>query len=162
MATFNRVPRDELERMARQAYAREFPADAAPSVAPKNVRVTRLLLGDTLKVEYRGVTYELGHVSVLDGLVLQEARIAIERADRAQTDLDRLTPDVMRDYYAALRRVTELAPRYLIPTGRVRRMVWRLGLVPNPFRRATESEVGQLLGFFLACPTRSRVRYLAT
>lgn len=161
-AQFTRVPREELERMAREEYARQFPRGRPAPAQPRNVRATLLSMGEgRLEITHRGRSYELLPVTFSDGLRLQEARAAIERADHAQHNTDELTPEVMRDYYMALKHVVSLAPQYLRPVGRVRRLLWRLGLTRNPYRGATEAEVGQLLGFFLATSTRSSVRFRA-
>jgi hypothetical protein len=56
-----------------------------------------------------------------------------------------------------IERAIELVGGLIRPRGPLRRLVWRLGWRPNPFRTATVEEVRQLLDFFSASPTVSRV-----
>ena len=150
---------EELEEVAREQYARAFPKREGPGPRPRNVRATRLLVGaERLCIEYRGRAYELLPVEFADGVQLIDCRAAIEAVE----DESRLSPEVVRDYLVALRKVVALAPKYVRPLGRFRRLLWRLGLRRNPYRGATETEVGELLGFFLGCRMRSRVRYPGT
>ena len=156
---FEPLDLEELERAARAQYARAFPEREGPPPRARNVRATRLLVGaDQLCIEYRGRTYELLPVEFGDGVLLAECRALVDAIE----DDAKLTPELVREYLIALRKVVALAPKYLRPVGRVRRLLWLLGLRRNPYRRATEAELGQLLGFFLGCRMRSRVRYPGT
>lgn len=146
---------EELERMAREQYARAHPKRTGPPPKPRNAAPTLLMLGaERLAFAFRGVAYELLPVSFEDGVRLTEARAAIDAA----ADDDRLTPEVARDARLALRFVANLATRYLRPLRWHRRILWWLRLRRNPYRSATETEVGQLLGFFSGCRTMSRAR----
>jgi hypothetical protein len=156
---FEPLSAEELDEFAREQYARAFPKREGPPPRARNVRATRLLVGaEQLAIEYRDVQYELLPVEFADGVLLAECRARVEAIE----DESKLDPMVVRDYLVALRKVVALAPKYLRPLGRVRRLLWRLGIRKNPYRRATEAEIGQLLGFFLGCRMRSRVRYPGT
>lgn len=148
-----KLARSELIRIAREEYARQMPEP--PKRTPeRNVGATLVALGaERVGIEYGGVRYELRPVSFEDGLRLIGARSAIERlGEVAQPEAG----DV-EAYRQALRTVVKVAKRYIVPVG------WRKWLPRrNPWRSATEVEVGQLLGFALGCRTRSRVRYLET
>lgn len=145
--------------MAREEYARHHAPRPGPAPKPRNVLPTLLTLGaERVAFAFRGVAYELLPVSFDDGLRLVEARAAIDVASHD----DRLTPEVARDARRALRFVVTLAPRYIRPIRWYRRLAWALRLRRNPYRRATEAEVGQLLGFFLGARTMSRARSPAT
>jgi len=150
-----RPRRAVVEAMAREGYEKRFPKGRPAGPPPSNGRPTLVLLGsESYQVlAFRGRGYELGHVGFEDGIRLVEAKAAVEALDESDP-----TPENVAAYLAALRLIVRMAPRYLLPIGRVRRLLWRLRLRLNPFRRATEAEVGQLLGFFLACRMRSRVR----
>ncbi|KKL76133.1 hypothetical protein LCGC14_2047940 [marine sediment metagenome] len=156
MMRAEKPPRAVIEERAREGYRRKFP-EGRPSGAPAaNGRPALRLLGaDQLQIPYRGRVYDLGHVSFEDGIRLVEARAAIV----AIGDGDDPTPENISAYGRAMRVVVSMAPRYMVPVGRIRRLFWRLRLRRNPFRKATESEVGHLLGFFLTCRMRSRVQY---
>lgn len=158
MITLKPIPRAELERVAREGFERAFPRGRVSDQKPRNAAAALVVLdAERLAFAYRGVAYELLPVSFEDGVRLNEARAAIAVA----SDDDRLTPEVARDARRALRLVATLALRYIQPLSPVRRLFWKLRLRRNPYRRATEQEVGQLLGFFLGCRTMSRARFLA-
>lgn len=158
MARFEALAVEDLERMAREAYARSVPPREAAPPKPRNAApLLHVLGGERVAFGFRGVAYEILPVSFDDGVRLVEARAALDAA----ADESRLTPEVARDARTALRFVASLAPRYMRPLRIVRRLLWHLGLRTNPYRRATEREVGQLLGFFLTCRTMSRARPLA-
>lgn len=150
--TAQRTPRAEVLKHAEELYQERFP-DGPPAEAPANVGTMLLLAGaDVLEMTYKGTLYELGHVSFEDGLELTRAREALEQLEEAVTEAN------VRAYALAAQRVVDMAPKYLFPVhGRFRRLRWRLRLRRNPFRDATDAEVGLLLGFFLRCRMRSRV-----
>lgn len=152
------VPREEIDRIARDGYRQHYGLDEPRPKAerPRNVRGTLLMVdGDRVEIPYRGRIYELLPVSFEDGVRLSDARATIEELEGAEPTKERIGR-----YVAVLRFVVSLAPKYLRPRGRVRRVFWRL--TRNPFRGATDMEVGELLGFFLGCRMRSRVQYPAT
>ena len=151
-----RPRRAVIEAMAAEGYRKKFPNGRPEAAPPANGRPALLVLGaDRMCVPYRGRMYELGHVSFEDGIRLVLARAAIVGLGAD----DDPTPENVATYLQAMRVVVAMAPRYMVPVGRVRRLFWRLRLRRNPFRTATDAEVGHLLGFFLGCRTRSRVQY---
>ncbi len=155
MMRAERPPRAVIEERAREGYRTRFPAGRQPAPPAVNVGAALLLLeDDSVRIPYRGRMYELGHVSFTDGLRLVAARSAVEALEDGEP-----TPENQTAYLQALRLVVRMAPRYLLPVKRVRRFFWRLRIRRNPFRNATDAEVGQFLGFFLGCRTRSRVQY---
>ena len=144
-----------IEAMAAEGYRKRYPDGRPRGKPPANVEATLFLLGAKIRVlPYRGRGYELGFVSFEDGLRLTQAKVAIDVFAEGDP-----TPETAKEYLQAMRTIVRMAPRYLLPVERVRRLFWRLGLRRNPFRKATDVEVGQLLGFFLGCRTRSRVQY---
>ncbi len=150
-----RPRRAVIEAMAREGYRKKFPEGRPEADPPANGGPALLVLGaDRMRVPYRGRVYELGHVSFEDGVRLVLARSAITSIGD-----DSATPANVSAYLEAMRVIVGMAPRYMVPVGRVRRFFWRLRIRRNPFRRATDAEVGHLLGFFLGCRTRSRVQY---
>lgn len=152
-----RISREVLEAASRDAYLERFPT-GRESAAPANVQPTLQVLGagGVLRVPYAGIDYELGHVSFADGvrLLAAKAKVEVLKVD------DDLTAENLTVYLEGMAVVVKMAPKYLRPVSRWRRSVsW---LRRNPFRSATDAEVGQLLGFFLASRMRSRVRLAAT
>ena len=116
----------------------------------RNLSATGALFGsDTL--EYRGRRYEVPPVPFALGVALLELQ---ERAGRLQGDVAGIDPAA--ELGAILNRAVAIFPQLVRPVG-WRRLLWPL--LPNPFRKASEYEVGELLGFFSGCRMRSRVRH---
>lgn len=160
MATFTKLSRLELEEIARARYRQVFPD--GPPVRRSRARnigpALRTMDAERLEIAIGRRRYELLPVSFEDGLRLLQARQAIEDMEEESVP----KPETIRAYRDALRVVVRLAPRYLAPRGPLRRLLWRLRIRRNPVRRATEAELGQMLGFFLGCRMSSRVRYPGT
>ena len=148
-----RPRREVIEAIARAGYEKRYPKGRPTAAPPANGRPALALLGSASYhvVPYDGRGYVLGYVSFEDGIRLMEAKASVD----ALQDSDP-TPEAVSAYRDAMRVIVGMAPRYLLPIERVRRFFWRLGLLRNPWRTATDAEVGQLLGFFLACRMRSR------
>ena len=156
MMKAERLPRAVVLAVAREEYRKRFP-DGHKTEPPANLRPALLVLGEeAVRTAYRGRDYEVLHVSFADGMRLALARQAIESLASADAEMSDENVDA---YLQAMRLVVSMAPRYLRPVSRVRRLLWRLRLRRNPFRSATDAEVGHILGFFLACRMRSRVQY---
>ena len=150
-----RISREIVLEHARAGYREKYPEGRPRGEPPANVRPALQLVGaDRIHIPYRGIEYELRYVSFEDGMRLAEARAAIDFGEDAE-----MTPERVAAYLKAMRLIVSMAPRYLLPVTFVRRLLWRLRLRRNPFRNATDTEVGHILGFFLACRTRSRVQY---
>jgi len=159
MATFTKLTRSELEELARTRYREAFPEGRPRANPPRNIGSVLIITGaDRVEIPYRGRMYELLPVSFEDGLRLTQCQSVIEELVGGR----RPTHEDSEAYAGALRVIVRMTRRYLLPRGRLRRLRWRLRLVRNPFRHATEAELGELLGFFLGCRMRSRVRYPAT
>lgn len=155
MMRAERLPRAVIEEMARDGFRRRYPDGVPRGKPPANVGAALLLLeADSVRIPYRGHVYELGHVSFEDGLRLVQARTAVEALEGAT-----VTDENRGPYLEGMRLIVSMAPRYLRPVRPVRRFFWRLRIRRNPFRKATDLEVSQLLGFFLACRMRSRVQF---
>jgi hypothetical protein len=155
---------EELERLAREQYARAFPKRPASVTRARNVRATLLIVGDG-KVEFafHGRMYEVLPVSFEDGCRLQDVQATLgELAETGSTGGANGGPETIERSLHAFRFIAGLARRYVRPRGKWRRLLWTVRLTRNPFRRATPAEVGELLGFFLGCQMRSSVRYLGT
>lgn len=108
-------------------------------------------LSGPLPLEFRGQTYLVPPVPFVFGVRLVGLQ---ERVRRLQDQPD--TPAVLEELRAILEEAVELFPSLVRPRG-WRRLIWRIA--PNPFRGASEFEIGELMGFFLGCRTRSRVRH---
>lgn len=156
-----RVAPEEIERIAREGFERVYgaPGESSASGAPRNAGPTLVVTGgEHLEIPFRGRWYRLRPVGWEDGLRLVVAKAAIDQMAEELDDHE-LIPESVRTYSEAMSLVVSLVPKYLTPKAWWgRRLRWRLRLHRNPFRWSTDAEVGQLLGFFLASRTMSRVR----
>ncbi|HEX2091819.1 MAG TPA: hypothetical protein VHG28_05420 [Longimicrobiaceae bacterium] len=110
-------------------------------------------LSRPLPLEFRGYTYLVPPVPFVFGVRLVGLQ---ERVRRLQDRPD--SPESLDELQAILEEAVELFPRLARPTG-WRRLFRRV--LPNPFRSASEFEIGELIGFFSGCRMRSRVRHPA-
>lgn len=110
-------------------------------------------LSRPLPLEFRGRTYLVPPVPFVFGVRLVGLQ---ERVRRLQDRPD--SPESLDELRAILEEAVEIFPRLAYPAG-WRRLFWRIA--PNPFRRASEFEIGELIGFFSGCRMMSRVRHPA-
>ena len=103
---------------------------------------------DPRPLYFRGRRIPARPIAWEDGLALLEVADALERWAKSEGGLDELR--------ALYRRVTDLAWVALRPRWVPR---WLQRLRRNPFRRATEEEVRELLSFAGRCRTISLVGY---
>ena len=108
-------------------------------------------LSRPLPLEFRGHTYLVPPVPFVFGVRLVGLQ---ERVRRLQERPD--SPEALGELRAILEDAVEIFPRLARPTG-WRRLFRRV--LPNPFRQASEFEIGELIGFFSGCRMRSRVRH---
>lgn len=137
-------PAAMLERHARVAAAMAEAERERPAVA--NIGPAREMW-DPRPLYYRGRRILPRPIAWEDGLELLEAAAALEEwAKRRNGDLDEL-----RRLY---RRIVDLCWVALRPRWMPR---WLQRLRRNPFRRATEAEIREILGFAGRCRTISLV-----
>jgi hypothetical protein len=128
--------------MAEQATARE----------PANRNLGPVLdLSRPLPLEFRGQTYLVPPVPYAVGVALVGLQERVRRLQGQPESEETLTElrDILHDAVA-------LFPSLVRPTG-WRRLFRRV--LPNPFRKASEFEIGELIGFFSGCRMRSGVRH---
>lgn len=155
---FVKVSRNRLEELAHESYVRAFSGRESPRGRVRNLEPTLIVLGErSIEIPFRGRMYELQPVSFTDGVRLLEAKNAIDVVAHGEPS----RADILA-YRAALRRIVRMTRKYLLPRGRLRQVAWRMRLGRNPFRKATEAELGEILGFFYGCRTSSAVRYPVT
>lgn len=138
MLTLNRVSRAELEAQAHEQYRRLMgvqPGERVPVPAPDVVNgIEAATIGDAAGFWYRGRRFVLPPIPYSDGLRLHEMTLRIAQA----SDMESIE-DTMREAVEAFARLAS-------PASVVRFVPRRLR--PNPFRKASEREIGQLLDFF--------------
>lgn len=110
-----------------------------------------LWLRDPTRWPFRGKLWEVPPIPLRDAVrVLEFQMWAISIAERKNLD------GFAEEYHERMSGAIKLIRRCVVPErGRIRRLLWRLRLLPNPWRSATDSEVSELLGFFSALRTTS-------
>lgn len=108
-------------------------------------------LSRPLPLEFRGRTYLVPPVPFVFGVALVGLQ---ERVRRLQDQPE--SPEMLAELESIMHEAVALFPSLALPTG-WRRLFRRL--LPNPFRNASEFEVGELIGFFSGCRMRSGVRH---
>jgi len=147
MIAIKRFTRAELEEIAREQYRARYTDRGRPEV--RNGRAV-LMLAEPERLYYRGRAYEVRPVPYTAGIRLLEMQERFRAFAEAPP-----TAESVREYARLCREATRLFRRLVRPYG-VRRLIWPL--CRNPFRDATEAEIGGLVGFFSMHRTRSSVR----
>lgn len=65
------------------------------------------------------------------------------------------------EYYAELDKLAGLLWKHIRPIGKIRRVLWRLRLLRNPFRSASEGEIKDVTAFFLRGRMTSSVQSIS-
>ena len=142
------IPDEALAEAQKELRHRLGVDEERPRPAVKN-RPALVYLTDPLRVPFRGRLYELPPVGFRDGERIMEIQERLEDTDHS----------ARKGRRALFEEAAALIRRLVTPDrGWLLRLRWRLRLVRNPFRQATEVEIAELLGFLAACRTRSTVR----
>jgi len=151
-ATFVKRPREEMERIAHEQYLARYPR-GRPEPA-KIANVNPLLGRDRAReFEYRGRRYVVPPIDYREGAALQ---LFIQTEMQPWTD-KAPTWETMDEYEAVCAASAEMVWRLCRPAG------WRRFLkrwMHNPFMRAGDNELSDIIGFFWQCRTKSSVRLL--
>jgi len=128
-------------------------AQAAPSVVPANIEIVQNLNG-TVRFTYRGREYLIPHLAWEHGAALQAVYLRFK-------DMNGLPASVtMLDAYLTLTRdATRLMARCITRRGVPFWLYQLYARFFNPFRKATDREIGALLGFMLRLRMTSTVRF---
>ncbi len=131
----------------------------APTSEIKNVSAS-VSLETTSLLHYRGKVYRVPAVGWKDGLQLQRFYMQLQTMsvaeDESIEDLD-LSMDRLRELETLMLTVHKFFKRLCRPAGIMARLTWYW---KYPFEDATQQELGELLGFFFACRTKSSVRLI--
>lgn len=154
------APGPEGPRAAKRSPKASAPPRMADEPVSKQRNVEPILsLGDVRYFSYRHGVYRVPPVPfklgqrVLDShvKVLAHAKQVAMTGDMAPT----------KAYYAELARLARLLWTHIRPTGKFRRLLWRLGLLRNPFAVASEAEMKAVTSFFLQGRMTSSVQYMS-
>lgn len=112
-----------------------------PPPPPANIKPV-LYLTDPFRIPFRGRMWEIPPVSFKDGARTLALITWIEESVGH--------PDRMAEgYQARMTEIVQLIRRLVRPhRGRLRKLLWRLRLLPNPWRTASHQDLGEMLGFF--------------
>jgi ribosomal protein S14 len=109
-------------------------------------------LGNTVFFIFRGRAYGIPPLAWRRGeAILAEWQKALAVGEVVE-------PAKRKEYFRAIRQLTKLLWKECRPTGPVRRLLRFFHLHRNPFRKATEGEIGQLAVFMLGRRTMSHER----
>lgn len=144
MISLTPMTRDEMRRRwrAHRPHPRETPASEQPPPRPNNLGAI-LDLGTMVYFQFRGRSYGVPPLPWREGEKLLDAWLEL-RSYGEHVDRDNLD-----GYYGALRRISRLLWRNCRPPGRLPKLLKALGLKPNPFIQANETELAELALFFL-------------
>ncbi len=137
---------EEAQEQDRERFQR-------PRIEKKNVGFV-FFLEEPPRIPFQGRMYEVPLVSYLDGLRVSELLEELDGLAREEVTAEWVVRS--RAWHAAA--IATIRRLVRPDRGRLRRFRWRFRLLRNPFRLVTAGEVGELLGFFAMCPTRSTVR----
>lgn len=154
-------PIDPEKLEATQTRLRESIVSRIPE--PKN-RSYALALKGVSELRFRNRVFHVPPISYPAGLELQKIHLRLRGIGEGTPEDDRS----LRQLLAVLEDAAVLCWKLCRPVSFVDRLFWRW--LTNPFlgRRgdiqsgATYQEMGELLGFFFACRTRSSVRLRAS
>ena len=122
-----------------------FLAEQGPQQAPEVLNTGAVVGLDGVRVlEYRGRRYAVPPVPYTAGLKLQQI---VRTFERLANDPNASEADALATANEAVGLFASLVRR-----------PWYARFLPNPFRRASDAEVGQLLHFFWMCRMSTGVR----
>lgn len=156
MPEFRYIPSDEVAARHR-ARITATPSRQARQPEHKNVEVV-LSLGDVRYILFHGRTYRVPPVPFKHGeRVLTSHAALVALAREVATTGNKKSTD---RFYRQMSFQAKLLWQHIRPAGKVKRFFWRLGLMYNPFRGASEKEITELTNFFLQCRMTSSVQFM--
>jgi hypothetical protein len=135
----NRVSAQEMARRHQEHAAKR--GGGGPPPRPRNIRPV-LWLTDPFRIPFRGHMWEIPRVTVEDGARVLDL---ISWLDAAAADPEKAVAEYRDRMLGAVKLVRRLVRPH---RGRLRKLLWRMHLLPNPWRSATHEELGEILGFF--------------
>lgn len=147
------VSREQMDANHAAARARAALLEPQPElVTPRNVQPV-LDFGDLTFFEFRGSHYGIPPIGWRDG----ERLLALW--NEALSYPSPLTAETVPLYFRCIEQFVTKVWQLVKPVGKWRRLRHRLGLLRNPFRRATEAEITTIVGFCLGLRMKSSVGF---
>jgi hypothetical protein len=161
------IPQEQYEEVQAQLRKELMPHLEGDQIrpAPANMLLVKQLGTDT-ELWFRGRRFRVPPVGFKDGAELseietkfynfavQEKRLAALKEGGDQIDVPY---EMLKDQLELMEKTVALFRKLVRPWGAIERLLWPF--LSNPFEAATETEVGQLLGFFWSCRRKSGVRF---
>jgi hypothetical protein len=146
---------EEIERRQDELKARFMPgANASTEVINQDVLARLAQMGEFEYPQGSGKWYSVPRVPFYEGMRINDI---FQRISRAK-DSPQLALVGVFDVY--LREVLDIAwNKLVVPKRRRTRILKRLRLIPNPFRKASEAEIAELIAFFLVRRMASNVKF---
>lgn len=156
----------ELRYMPPDEPGQPYPSrqqDARASVVQRQQQQrnvdTVLSLGDVRYMGYRNKAYRVPPVPYKLGQRVLD--VQIKALGLAREVVQSGSKDPSDRFYKVMHELTGLLWQHIRPTGKIKRVLWRLGLLRNPFRVASEAEINQITDFFLKGRMTSSVRSMS-
>jgi hypothetical protein len=149
-------PIDKAKMRATQARLAAELTDKSPE--PVN-RAYALALGGESILRFRGRVFRVPPISYPAGLRLQVLHVRLRKVAKG-ADTDGESDASLRELHAVLDEAARLCWSLCRPVSLWDRLFWRW--LSNPFLGAASiQELGEIVGFFFECRTRSTVRLQA-
>lgn len=161
----NRIAEAQLEE-GNQRFAENFERDPLAQVPPKLRNYASMYgLGSDAVLEWRGMYLVIPPIPFREGARLHEMRVRLDQLHRERLRDEKKPDSEEKEQREGMRLMEERMIREEMVTTfkrcvKPRRwwqaLAWKV--LPNPFRKASEQEMVELLSFFLLCRTKSRLR----
>jgi hypothetical protein len=157
MGEFKYVSPDEVARRHRLAQSKAQPRQRMEPDPPQQRNVKPVLsLGDVRYISFGRRTYAIPPVPFKLGQRVLNTQVTVLAHAKQVAKTGDKEPTLA--YYRELSRLAGLLWLHVRPVGMIRRWCWRLGLMRNPFRLASEAEMRAITDFFLKGRMTSSVR----
>lgn len=133
----------------RRARVRVERSHQPPPPRPVNVRQV-LDIGTLVYFQWRGRSFGVPPMPWKQGAQLMDVYLL------AQSLGETINSQNAERYYAALQEMARIMWKCTRPVGMFRRLLKRLRILGNPYRKASEKELAELAVFFLGCRMREQ------
>jgi hypothetical protein len=167
MGEFRYISPDEVAKRHRAARPTTLPRQNNNGVSEKTIDMPSaqrnveqiLAIGSTRYITFRNRTFRIPPLPYKLGQRVLDLHIKI-LADAKQVAM---TGDkkAMDAFYKKQGQMAKLLWSHIRPMGKIRRLLWRIGGMRNPFKQASEAEMKQITDFFLQGRMTSSVRSMS-
>lgn len=162
MGEFRYVPAGEVAQRhrAKEAPPRQGTRGTVPQRRPEQKNVEQVLaIGAVRYITFHDRTFRIPPVPFrLGQRVLQ---VYVQSNEHARAVALSGKKEYTDKFYQDLELLAKLMWQHIRPVGKIRRFFWRIGLMRNPFRKASEGEMRAICDFFLQDRMKSSVRSMS-